>query len=85
MPNFDGEKGQLVEQWLTKVDATFRVIRAPEDRKIALVQSKLQGYAYTFFSTEEEAHPEMTYVEFRVKLRERYFPSALRRARETEV
>ena len=70
---------------MAKLDSTFESIRAPEKRKLLLMQSKLQGYAFTYFQAEQSLHPEMTFQEFRGKLRDRYFPRALRTARETGV
>ena len=70
---------------MAKLDSAFEVIQVPEEKKLPLLQSKLQGYTFTFFRTELATHPEMTYAELREKLRDKYYPRALRRARETEV
>ena len=67
------------------MESAFRSIQVPEERKLSLMQGKLQGFAFTYFQTEEMSHPAMTYLEFKQKMRDRYFPQAMRRARENEV
>ena len=61
---FDGSRDQNLEQWLAKLDSAFESIRASEERKLSLMQSKLQGYAFTYFRAEQSLHPEMSYEEF---------------------
>jgi hypothetical protein len=82
VPNFTGAPGTDVEQWLRRVASALDSIQAPEERRMSLVQSLLQEDAFDWWDLNRDHQADVTFEEFRKRIRDYYCPQVVRMARE---
>ncbi|XP_010689703.2 uncharacterized protein LOC104903375 [Beta vulgaris subsp. vulgaris] len=85
--SYDGEADPVkFEDWVSYMSKLLYVVNCPEGMKVRLASFYLKGPADLWWLTLKEIakQPEFTWEWFVEKLREKFFPPALRRMKESE-
>ncbi|XP_051143819.1 uncharacterized protein LOC127260167 isoform X2 [Andrographis paniculata] len=88
-PTYSGsvEPGVL-EFWVEKMEKIFRVVQVPPDQRVNIGAYFLEGRANRWWLGEEAAgvdQVDMTWDEFKAKLKARFIPSHIRKAKKQEL
>ncbi|XP_051130792.1 uncharacterized protein LOC127251224 [Andrographis paniculata] len=78
----------VLEFWVEKMEKIFRVIQVPPDQRVNIGAYFLEGRANRWWLGEEAAgvdQVDMTWDEFKAKLKARFIPSHVRKAKKQEL